>query len=171
MLLQNLAGDTPPPKPKEIPQPPRAVSPHLNEKKPDDLAQPRMRPVTKGFVARMLARAPRHRFRLGDLHLLRRQPGARVRTIAKRLALRPPAGAPPVRPRLDLLHNRSLLKNNRFAHNFCIRVIFRLARLPWQDKTSLGRFCFKAEPRFSAFRKSTAFSMPTVRIYCLGPPC
>ena len=75
-----------------------------------------MRSVAERHVLRMLARAPRDGFGLGDFCFLRRESRALVRAVAKRLALRSSAGAPPVRAGFDLLHDGGLLKDNGFVH-------------------------------------------------------
>jgi hypothetical protein len=64
----------------------------------------------------MFARAPGHRFGRGDFHLLRAETGPFVRSIAKRLALRPAAGAPPILTWFDFLNDGRFLGNDWFAH-------------------------------------------------------
>src|SRR5690242_12495599 len=64
----------------------------------------------------MFAGAPSHRFGRGDFHLLRSEAGPFVRPVAKRLALRPAAGAPPILAWFDLLNDGRFLGNNWFTH-------------------------------------------------------
>jgi hypothetical protein len=70
----------------------------------------------------MLAGAPGDHLRLFNFHLFGFEAGARVGAIAKRLAFRTPAGAPPIGARLDFLHDGLSLINDGFCHK---RVGFR----------------------------------------------
>src|SRR5258706_684352 len=65
----------------------------------------------------MLAGAPGNSFGFSDLHLFRLETGAFMGTIAKRLAPRSSARAPPISSWFHLLHNRRFLINNRLGHN------------------------------------------------------
>ena len=75
-----------------------------------------MRAITEWHLGGMFAGTPGDSFRLGDFSLLWGETGAFMRTIAKGLALRTPAGAPPIRARLDLLDDGRLLEDRGFSH-------------------------------------------------------
>src|SRR6266536_2586387 len=81
------------------------------------LRQPTMRPIAKRHILRMFAGAPGNHFGFCDFNLLRFETGSFVRTVTKRLAFRAAASAPPIRARLDLLHDGRSLVNYGFSHN------------------------------------------------------
>src|SRR2546423_7745544 len=78
--------------------------------------QSRVGSIAEWHRLRVLAGAPRDRFRLLDDCFLRFKSGALVRSIAEWLRLRSSAGAPPVHTRFHLLHDRKFLKDDWFSH-------------------------------------------------------
>src|SRR5687767_3555640 len=77
----------------------------------------------------MLARAPRDSFSFCDFGFQRTEIRSFVRTVAERLALRTPAGAPPIRARFDFLDDRTFLEDNRVAHDAMVdRTVMRSNR-------------------------------------------
>jgi hypothetical protein len=75
-----------------------------------------MRSVAEWHRLGMLAGAPRDHSGFFDFHLFWLETRPFVRAIAKRLALRAPASAPPINARLDLLNDWEFLIDMRFTH-------------------------------------------------------
>lgn len=76
-----------------------------------------MRTVAEGHRFGVFTGTPGHSLRLFDHNFLRLKSGPGMRAIAKRLAFRSSAGAPPINARLDLLHDGRFLENDGFGHN------------------------------------------------------
>ncbi len=81
-----------------------------------NLRKHRVGTVAERHLVGLFAGAPGNHFCLRDLDFLWLQAGPLVRSITKRLALRTPAGAPPINARLDFLDDRRFLRDDRFSH-------------------------------------------------------
>jgi hypothetical protein len=76
-----------------------------------------MVPVAERRVLRVLATAPRHGFRFLDFRFQRRETGAFVRAVAKRLAFGFAARAPEISAGFSFLNDGGFLGNDWFTHN------------------------------------------------------
>ena len=82
-----------------------------------------VRTVAEGAIAGVFAGTPSDGSSFGDFHFPRCQPRAFMRTVAEGLALRAPAGAPPILSRLGLLDDRRFLTDDGFVHT-CNEFLF-----------------------------------------------
>ena len=83
--------------------------------------------VAERRVLRVLATAPSHGLGGGDFRFPWPEAAALVRTITKRLVLGFSTTAPKISARLNFLHDRGFLKNNRFAHLSVVAALLVLA--------------------------------------------